>query len=80
MSERSTIWQWINRLFDPDQEERMKRFEERLERNPARELEVQNIRLIILQRYDPEEAALEIVERYFPEQQSRSEPQAERAG
>lgn len=80
MSERSTIWQWINRLFDPDQEERMKRFEERLKRNPARELEVQTIQKIILEREDSEDAALEIVERYFPEQQSRSEPQAERAG
>lgn len=80
MSERSTIWQWINRLFDPDQEERMKRFEERLERNPVRECEVQKIHRIILEREDAEDAALEIVERYFPEQQSRSEPQAEGAG
>ena len=70
MSERSTIWQWINRLFDPDQEERMKRFKERLERNPARELEVQTIQKIILEREDAEDAALEIVERYFPEQRS----------
>jgi len=70
MSERSTIWQWINRLFDPDQEKRMKRFKERIERNPVRELEVQTIQKIILERDDSEDAALEIVERYFPEHRS----------